>query len=89
LAPIAVLLLPVVFELKEVATSVDGKKSKFEIISHASEENTDPWSIKEYKDWFNKNYGGGWIQLDNKNLEWITVLSKSESRDIKLKELGI
>jgi hypothetical protein len=79
----------VVFELKEIAISMDEKKSKFEIISVASEENPDPWSKDLYQKWFESNYGGGWLDVNNKDLEWITNTSKAEIRDEKLKQLGI
>lgn len=79
----------VFFELREVASSVDESKSKFEVISVISEGTTDLWSETQYNNWFIKNTGGGWIKVDNKNLEWITSLTKSESRDLKLKKLGL
>jgi hypothetical protein len=79
----------VVFELKEVALSVDETKSKFEIKSVASEQSPDPWDVKQYQKWFESNYGGGWLEVNNKDLEWITTTSKAEIRDEKLKQLGI
>ena len=79
----------VIFELKEIAVSVDETKSKFEVISVASKESGDTWTKDQYTKWFIQNYGGGWINIDNPKLEWITTMSKSEQRDIKLKELGI
>ena len=47
------------------------------------------WGDKEYTEWFEKKTGGGWLPVDNKDLEWITTMSKSEQRDLKLKSLGI
>ena len=79
----------VVFELKEVALSLDETKSKFEIVSVSSEDTLDTWKLENYKKWFESNYGGGWIKVDDKDLEWITTTSKSEIRDEKLKQLGI
>ena len=67
---------------------MDETKSKFEIISVVSEE-TDGWGKREYAEWFEKKTGGGWLSSDNKDLEWITTMSKSEQRDLKLKSLGI
>jgi hypothetical protein len=67
---------------------LDETKSKFEIISVVSEE-TDGWGKREYTEWFEKKTGGGWLSADNKELEWITTMSKSEQRDLKLKSLGI
>lgn len=79
----------VVFELKEVALSMDETKSKFIITSVASEQTPDPWKVKNYQAWFESNYGGGWIEVNHKDLEWITTTSKAEIRDEKLKQLGI
>ena len=83
----------VVFELREIAVSLDETKSKFEILSIVSEEvckdKFTMWGHKEYAEWFEKKTGGGWLSVDNKELEWITTMSKSEQRDLKLKSLGI
>lgn len=79
----------VFFELKEVALSVDEKESKFEVISVTSMGEKDTWSKEDYTNWFLKKTGGGWIQNNSPNLEWITTMSKSEARDLKLKDLGI
>jgi hypothetical protein len=82
----------VIFELREIAVSLDETKSKFEIISITSEEMGSKlvqWGDKEYTEWFEKKTGGGWLSADNKELEWITTMSKSEQRDLKLKTLGI
>ena len=82
----------VVFELREIAVSLDETKSKFEIMSITSEEmgsKLTQWGDKEYTEWFEKKTGGGWLPVDNKDLEWITTMSKSEQRDLKLKSLGI
>jgi type II secretory pathway component PulC len=79
-----------VYELKEVAQSEDGKKSKFEVISVTSKNTDEKEDIEWYEDWFIKKTGGGWIETaNNSKLEWITTLSKSEMRNIKLNELGI
>ena len=79
----------VYFELKEAAVSVDEKKIKFDVLSVVSQGDDDTWKQNQYADWFYKKTGGGWLSIDNTSLEWITTLSKSEARDIKLKELGI
>lgn len=83
----------VVFELKEIATSVDDEnKSKFEVIGVFSKntDGTDAWGESNYIDWFMRNKGGGWINTAVKrNFEWVTHLSTSEVRDDKLDELGI
>lgn len=79
----------VVFELREIAVSQDESKSKFEVISVISEGDIDSWNKEDYEKWFLKKTGGGWISTDNSNLEWITTMSKTEARDLKLKDLGI
>lgn len=87
----------VYFELKEVAVSEDETKTKFEVTSVISENTSDPWlvavntgpGLHNYINWFNSNTGGGWVKNDSPELEWITNLSKSEARDMKLKDLGI
>lgn len=82
----------VVFELKEVAVSVDEEsKSKFDVIDVFSKntDGDDAWGSKNYIDWFMKSKGGGWIKTDGKNFEWVTNLSKTEIRDDKLDQLGI
>lgn len=82
----------VVFELKEIALSVDEEnKSKFEVIDVFSKntDGDDAWGKANYSDWFMKNKGGGWINTKGKNFEWVTHLSTSEMRDDKLDELGI
>jgi hypothetical protein len=81
----------VIFEMREIAVSEDEKKSKFEIISITSknkDEETEDYK-KFYLDLLLKETGGGWIDVDDKRLEWISTMSKSESRDLKLKDLGI
>lgn len=82
----------VVFELKEIALSVDEEnKSKFEVVDVFSKntDGDDGWGRKEYTDWFLKNKGGGWVKTNGTNFEWVTHLSTSEMRDDKLDELGI
>ena len=80
-----------VYELKEIAQSEDGKKSKFEVLSVISENtNEGNFDPEWYKDHFAKRTGGGWIDtVNNPKIEWITTMSKSESRALKLKDLGI
>jgi hypothetical protein len=79
----------VYFELREVAVSVDEKKIKFEVLSVTSQGDGDLWQENNYIDWFNRKTGGGWLSESSPNLEWITTLSKSEARNLKLKQLGI
>ena len=80
----------VYYEIREIGQSVDEKEIQFEIINVFSENLTDGQSdIDHYKKWFTDTSGGGWLSIDNKNLEWITSTSKTEIRDDKLEELGI
>ena len=79
-----------IYELKEVAQSADGTKSKFEVISVTSQNIDEIGQEDWYKDWFVKKTGGGWITTSNNSeLEWITTLSKEEERAIKLNQLGL
>jgi hypothetical protein len=61
--------------------------SKFEVISVTAENGDQDDAY--YKETFLSKSGGGWIELSNPNLEWITFLTKEESRNLKLKDLGI
>lgn len=79
----------VTFELRECAVSVDESEIKFEVVSVSSANTNDGWGLDNYDKWFKSKYKGGWVKLDDPNLEWITTTSKMESRDIKLKGLGI
>ena len=36
--------------------------------------------------WYRKTYGGGWIDISNKNLEWITTMSKADSRNVRYRK---
>lgn len=82
-------LWDVTFELRECAVSVDESEIKFEVVSVSSGNTNDGWGLDNYDKWFKSKYKGGWVKLDNPNLEWITTTSKMESRDTKLKDLGI
>jgi len=65
----------------------------FEIESIYSQNPNDPWSVKEYSDYFKKETNGGWFDISTINskykFNWITNQSKEEIRDSKLEELGL
>ncbi len=79
----------VTFELREIAVSEDDEsKVKFEVVAIYSENTLDSEKdIVDYKKWFVSNHGGGWIDTNGTNFEWITLLSKTEIREDKLNDL--
>lgn len=78
----------VTFELSELMQSEDGTKIKFEILNVISERREDnKRDFDFYKQEFIRSTGGGWLEKDNKKLTFVTNLSKSEERNLKLKSI--
>ena len=72
------------YDLKQVASSSDGKKVKFDVISAVPTGGTSTPDF--YINYFNTNTGG-WVDVDDSNLMWTSILTKEERRDITLEQI--
>jgi len=78
----------VTFELTELMQSEDGSKVKFDVSSiHSGNSKDVKKDIDFYKSEFFRSTGGGWVDVSNKNLTWITNISKAEERSLKLRSI--
>ena len=79
----------VIFHLKQIAKSEEKPNLfKFEVVSVLSQQKNDAWGLKEYSDYFYKNYGG-WLDVSKlgKDFNWIVTQTKQEIRDDKINEI--
>lgn len=79
----------VLFHLKQIGKSEEKPNYfKFEVISVLSQQKNDAWGLKEYSDYFYKNYGG-WLDVSKlgKDFNWIVTQSKQEIRDERINEI--
>lgn len=79
----------VVFHLKQIAKSEDNPNLfKFEVVSILSQEKNDPWTIKDYSEYFYKEKAG-WLDTSKlgKNFNWVVSKTKEEQRDDKIKDI--